>query len=176
MAHTIVIFGASGDLTSRKLIPALYSLFGKGRLPENTRIVGVSRSEFSHDAWRADLEQTSRKYLDKEFDEASWRDFAARIYYQAGDIQQASDFAALAVMLNEIEEGQRCTRLYYLSTSPHLYPAAVEALGSSGLADESNGERRIVVEKPFGTDLATAESLNKTLHGVFKERQVYRID
>jgi len=176
MAHTFVIFGASGDLTSRKLIPALYRLFGKGRLPDNTRIVGVSRSDFSHDAWRTDLERTTREYLGKEFDEASWRDFAARIYYHSGDIQRASDFAALASLLDEIEGGERCTRLYYLSTSPRLYPAAVEALGSSGLADESHGERRIVVEKPFGTDLATAESLNRTLHGVFNERQVYRID
>jgi glucose-6-phosphate 1-dehydrogenase len=176
MAHTIVIFGASGDLTSRKLIPALYSLFSKERLPENTRIVGVSRSEFSHDAWRGDLEQTTRKYLDQEFDEASWRDFAARIYYHAGDVQQASDFAALSAMLNEIEGGESCTRLYYLSMSPKLYRAGVEALGSSGLADESNGERRIVVEKPFGTDLATAQALNASLHSVFDERQVYRID
>ena len=167
MAHTIVIFGASGDLTSRKLIPALYSLSGKQRLPENTRIVGVSRSPFSHDAWREQLEQSTRKYLGNEFDESSWHDFAARIYYQAGDIQQASDFAALATMLDEIEGGERCTRLYYLSTSPRLYPATVEALGAAGLADEDKGERRIVVEKPFGTDLATAQSLNKTLHGVF---------
>ncbi len=91
-------------------------------------------------------------------------------------MRQASDFAALAGMLNELEGGERCTRLYYLSTSPHLYSAAVEALGASGLADESNGERRIVVEKPFGSDLATAEALNGTLHGVFNERQVYRID
>ena len=176
MSHTIVIFGASGDLTSRKLIPAIYSLFGKGRLPENTRIVGVSRSEFSHAAWRAELEQSTRKYLGKRFDESSWQDFAARVYYHPGDIQQTSDFEALASMLVELEGGQRCTRLYYLSTAPRLYHAAVEALGGSGLADESNGERRIVVEKPFGTDLATAESLNRTLHGVFSERQVYRID
>ena len=176
MPHTIVIFGASGDLTSRKLIPALYSLFGKRKLPENTRIVGVSRSEFSHDAWQAELEQTTREFLGDEFDEASWRDFAARIYYHAGDIQQTSDFAALAAMLAEIEGGERYTRLYYLSTAPRLYHAAVEALGTSGLADESNGERRIVVEKPFGTDFTTAESLNRTLHGVFDERQVYRID
>lgn len=176
MAHTIVIFGASGDLTSRKLIPALYSLFAKKRLPENTRIVGVSRSNFSHDAWRDDLQRTTREFLDQEFDESSWRDFAARIYYHAGDIQQSEDFPALAAMLDELEGGQRCTRLYYLSTAPRLYHAAVEGLGASGLADESNGERRIVVEKPFGTDLASAELLNHTLHSVFNERQVYRID
>ncbi|MBC8350771.1 MAG: glucose-6-phosphate dehydrogenase [Planctomycetes bacterium] len=176
MPHTFVIFGASGDLTSRKLIPALYSLFAKGRLADGTRVVGVSRSEFSYDAWREQLEQTTRTYVGTEFEESSWRDFASRIYYQTGDIQQANDFESLAAMLDELEGGQRCTRLYYLSTSPRLYHVAVEALGSSGLADESNGERRIVVEKPFGTDLETAESLNRTLHGVFDERQVYRID
>lgn len=101
MAHTIVIFGASGDLTSRKLIPALYSLFGKQRLPENTRILGVSRSEFSDDAWRAELEQTTRKYLGQQFDEASWRDFAACVYYHAGDIQRPEGFTALAAKLSD---------------------------------------------------------------------------
>jgi glucose-6-phosphate 1-dehydrogenase len=176
MAHTIVIFGASGDLTSRKLVPALFRLFGKDRLPENTRIVGVSRSGFSHEAWREQLEQTTREYLGNAFDDTSWRSFAARIYYQAGDIQQTDDFVKLGTTLDELEGGEPCTRLYYLATTPRLYAAAVEALGSSGLANETNGERRIVVEKPFGTDFKTAESLNHTLHSVFAERQVYRID
>ena len=176
MSHTIVIFGASGDLTSRKLVPALYSLFAKGRLPEDTRVVGVSRSEFSHDAWREQLEQSTRTFLGDAFSDSGWDDFAARLYYHAGDIQRPDDFSSLATMLDELERDEGSTRLYYLSTSPRLYHAAVEALGSSGLADESKGKRRIVVEKPFGTDLATAESLNRTLHGVFAERQVYRID
>jgi len=176
MPHTIVIFGASGDLTSRKLIPALYQLWRKGRLPKDTRVVGMSRSDLSHDRWRDELATSTRKYLGDAFDNDSWRAFAEQVYYHPGDIQDQPAFAALAKLLSDLEQGAESTRLYYLSTSPHLYHTAVEQLGSSGMAQESHGQRRIVVEKPFGTDLASAQKLNENLHHVFQERQVYRID
>ncbi|MGV3483096.1 MAG: glucose-6-phosphate dehydrogenase, partial [Planctomycetaceae bacterium] len=176
MAHTIVIFGASGDLTSRKLIPALYSLHKKKRLPEQTSIVGVSRSAFDHDQWRKTLRQTTEKFAGSLFDDASWTSFAERIYYQPGDIQKLDDFKALSTLLDSIEPEGRADRVYYLSTMPQLYALAVEQLGASGLANDENGERRVIIEKPFGTDLASAQELNHRVHKVFREDQIYRID
>jgi glucose-6-phosphate 1-dehydrogenase len=176
MPHTLVIFGASGDLTSRKLIPALYSLFQKGRLPSQTRIVGVARTPFSHEAWREQLAATTKKYSGPEFDAATWKIFAADVFYQPGDIDQPADFAKLSVLLDELEGPQDQIRLYYLATAPSLYAAAIANLGVSGLADESRGVRRIVVEKPFGIDLESARELNRFVHQVFAEKQVYRID
>src|SRR5262245_33923972 len=147
MPHTVVIFGASGDLTSRKLIPALYSLHCKGRLPKETRIAGVARTNFSHDAWRKELATTTEKFAGKEFDAAKWQRFAANVFYQPGNIDQQADFEVLARTLSELESGQPTTRVYYLATSPNLYATAVANLGASGLADESRGKRRVVIEK-----------------------------
>ncbi|MCO8123628.1 glucose-6-phosphate dehydrogenase [Stieleria sp. TO1_6] len=176
MAYTIVIFGASGDLTSRKLIPALYSLFKKDKLDQLVRIVGVSRSPFGHDEYRLALRETTKKFAGKLFDEASWDAFSENIYYQPGDIKQSADFDALAGFLSEIEEGQPAGRVYYLSTMPQLYEEAIVQLGGAGLADDSDGFRRVIIEKPFGTDLATAQALNESIHKVFREDQIYRID
>jgi glucose-6-phosphate 1-dehydrogenase len=176
MTHTVVIFGASGDLTSRKLIPALYSLYHKGRLPKETRVIGVSRTAFTSEAWREELTASTRKFAGSEFDAASWQKFAANIHYQPGDIDKLADFQALAKLLDQLEGSPGATRLYYLSTAPALYATAIANLGAAGLADESRGVRRVVIEKPFGTDLKTAQALNKSVHEVFAESQVYRID
>src|SRR5687768_14769871 len=175
--HTIVIFGASGDLTSRKLIPALYGLFRKKRLPEGTRIVGVARSPFSDATWRAKLAETTAQFEGKEFTADSWNEFAKSVFYQAGDIANADDFLALGERLKVLEQGASdFTRLYYLATAPQFYQPAIAHLGSAGLADEKAGRRRIVIEKPFGTDRASARGLNDAVHQVFSESQVYRID
>jgi glucose-6-phosphate 1-dehydrogenase len=176
MPHTVVIFGASGDLTSRKLIPALYLLHHKGRLPPGTRIVGVARTKFTHEAWREELTASTQKFLGKEFHPDSWQTFAANVFYHPGDIDQPADFATLAKFLDEQEGGPGATRLYYLATAPTLYFTAIANLGAAGLADESRGVRRVVIEKPFGTDLKSAEELNRSTHLVFAEKQVYRID
>jgi glucose-6-phosphate 1-dehydrogenase len=176
MPTTLVIFGASGDLTSRKLIPALYSLFAKGRLPKGTRIVGVARTKFTDQAWRDELTKSTQRFSGKEFDAAKWQSFAANVFYQPGDIDKLDDFKALAKKLDEIEGNQATTRLYYLATAPALYAMAIGHLGAAGLADESRGVRRIIVEKPFGTDLKSAQELNRATHEVFAEKQVYRID
>lgn len=172
----MVIFGASGDLTSRKLIPALYRLHQRKRLKEQTRIVGVSRTPFTSESWRNELFETTKKFAEGEFDQESWNSFAQTIFYQPGNIDSPSDFEALNTFLNSLEDNQSATRLYYLSTMPSLYPTAVVQLGKAGMAEESRGPRRVVIEKPFGTDLATARELNALVHGVFQERQVYRID
>jgi glucose-6-phosphate 1-dehydrogenase len=176
MAHTIVIFGASGDLTSRKLVPALYRLFVKGRLPEGSRIVGVSRSHFEHQQWRDLLRDSTAQFAEGLFTSESWKTFSENIYYHAGDIEKSSDFEALAGFLDSVEPDGGCGRVYYLSTMPQLYEQAVAQLGAAGLADESRGFRRVIIEKPFGTDLETAQSLNRSIHQVFREDQIYRID
>ncbi|MCM2372950.1 glucose-6-phosphate dehydrogenase [Aporhodopirellula aestuarii] len=176
MSNTIVIFGASGDLTSRKLIPALYQLHAKGRLPENTRIVGVSRSPFAHDEWRASLRETTEKFAGKAFTADSWNTFAPKVFYQSGDIKDSASFQTLAEFLTEIEDGKKTGRVYYLSTMPQLYATAIDQLGAAGLACEDNGTRRVIIEKPFGTDLKTAKQLNASIHHVFDEDQIYRID
>jgi glucose-6-phosphate 1-dehydrogenase len=176
MAQTIVIFGASGDLTSRKLIPALYELHAKKRLPPDTRIVGVARTPFSHDAWRQRLGESTRRFVGAQFDAAAWDRLAGSIYYFGADVAQSDGMCRLGGFLKEIEDGKPLTRIYYLAMAPQLYEAAVANLGVACMAAEESGPRRLVVEKPFGTDLASARHLNEKIHAVFAENQVYRID
>jgi len=176
MPHTIVIFGASGDLTRRKLIPALYELLRKKRLPEQTRIVGFSRTRFTDEAWRERLGEFTAKAVGSVFDGELWQRFAQAIHYHPGDIGRAEDFASLARYLDELESGTPAARVYYLSTAPKFYKQAISQLGAAGLAAEKGAPRRVVIEKPFGTDLASARELNHHLHQVFREEQVYRID
>ncbi|MGA2034229.1 MAG: glucose-6-phosphate dehydrogenase [Thermoguttaceae bacterium] len=176
MSNTIVIFGASGDLTSRKLIPALYELYRKKRLPEATRIVGFSRSPFSHDQWRQKLAQSTAHFAQEAFEQAAWGAFAPCLFYQPGDIARSEDFQSLRKLLDELEAGADATRAYYLATAPQFYEPAISQLGAAGLAEQTHGPRRVVIEKPFGTDLGTARRLNAAAHQVFLENQVYRID
>ena len=177
MNYSIVIFGASGDLTSRKLVPALYSLFCKKRLPENTRIIGFSRTEYTDTAWREALAASTARFVGSSFDKEAWVRFAEFVHYQPGDLSQAMDLAALGQRLSELESRTPSTRLYYLSTAPKFYEAAIAGLGAQGLVDESDGGvRRMVVEKPFGTNLASARALNQAVHRVLPEKRVFRID
>ena len=134
MRPTIVIFGASGDLTSRKLIPALYRLFRKGRLPEGAKVVGFARSDFSHDGWRERLAATTRQHVGAEFDAEAWRSFASALFYQRGDIQAEEDFPRLADALRELEEGRPATRLYY-RLSPRLVTVIARAPWLRALLD-----------------------------------------
>ncbi len=176
MAYTVVIFGASGDLTSRKLIPALYELRRKGRLPEQVRIVGFSRTPYSDDAWRAKLGETTAEFIGDRFDRNLWNDFSQSIHYQPGDIGKVEDFESLKQRLGELEGDKAVGRVYYLSTAPQFYEPAVAHLGACGMAEQSQAYRRLVIEKPFGTDLESAQALNRAVHQVFQESQVYRID
>ena len=178
---TIVIFGASGDLTRRKLVPALYNLHRKGRLPAGTRIVGFARREYDDDVFRELLRTGCEQFGGSPFDQASWDDLAGRLFYVAGDLTTAADYARLDGFLNDVEidaqsNAQNAHRLYYLATSPDFYPPIVAQLGATGMAAETAGWRRVVIEKPFGHDLASAQALNAAIHQVFEERQIYRID
>ena len=172
---TILIFGASGDLTHRKLIPALYSLYRKGRLPNGIRIVGFSRTPYSHDDFRQRLRAAAAKFAEDIFVPNVWEPFARQIWYVPGDLSKRDDYEHLQAFLSEVE-GSPANRLYYLATAPSLYEHAVDCLGAMGMANEANGWRRIVVEKPFGHDLSSARQLNEHIHTVFEESQIYRID
>ena len=171
--NTVVIFGASGDLTRRKLVPALYNLERKGRLPAGTRIVGFARRPYSHEDFRRELESALREFAPEDYQARRWADFAPRLFYVPGDAHDQAAFDRLAAFLNESGNSDR---LYYLATAPEFYAPIVENLGASGLAKENGGSRRIVVEKPFGRDLASARALDRTLHAVFEEGQIFRID
>ncbi|MGQ9576806.1 MAG: glucose-6-phosphate dehydrogenase [Thermoguttaceae bacterium] len=176
MAASIVIFGASGDLTRRKLIPALYELARKGRLPQPTRIVGFSRTPFAHPAWRDALAESTQRFLGARFDRQAWDAFAPSLFYQPGDIQRPEDYHKLGNSLGELEGPDGAVRVYYLATPPELYEPVIVHLGAAGLAEEGPAPRRLVVEKPFGVDRPSAARLNRVAHRVFAERQVYRID
>jgi glucose-6-phosphate 1-dehydrogenase len=174
---TIVIFGASGDLTARKLVPALFRLAAKGRLPEQARVVGVARSDFSDPAFRDELAKKGREASkDEPWDDAAWARFAPRLHYVRADAAKPGGLAALADWFAANEGDGGGDRLYYLSVAPELYPQIATRLGEAGMNKEQGGFRRLVIEKPFGTDKASARELNATLHAHFREDQLYRID
>jgi glucose-6-phosphate 1-dehydrogenase len=172
---TVVIFGASGDLTHRKLVPALYAQYVKGRLPDSVRIVGTSRSELSDDDFREKMRDGAREFVAGQYNDSAWDAFAPRLTYVAADAAYSAGMDIVQHALDACSADVE-NRLYYLSVAPKLYEPIVSQLGAHGMADEAGGWRRIVVEKPFGVDLQTARDLTRSLHAVFSERQVYRID
>ena len=175
--NTIVIFGGSGDLARRKLIPALFQLACKGRLPEPLRIVGFARQEYSDDGFRQLMGDSVREFGDLAVRTEEWTMFARNLFYSRGDIDVPEDYARLKARLEELEGGDGAAgRLFYLSVAPRFFATAVNHLGASGLAGAEGGRPRVVIEKPFGRDLESARSLNRAVHQVFDESQVYRID
>ncbi|MCA9952392.1 MAG: glucose-6-phosphate dehydrogenase [Anaerolineales bacterium] len=173
---TIVIFGASGDLTQRKLVPALFDLYLKKRLPQNSRIIGISRSQLSDDEFRARMEAGVREFSKYTYTDTQWSTFAEIISYFAGNLTDLADMQALDAALRAMEGEAVANRMYHLSIAPKLYEAAVANLGAANMVDETNGWRRVVIEKPFGHDLQSAQQLNVAIHEVLAESQVYRID
>ena len=176
-ATTIVIIGATGDLAKRKLVPALYYLSTKGRLPENLRIVGSARTQHTDDSFRDYLWDATRKVGGLNVTREEWDSFAKTIHYVAGSTSDLDQVTALKERLEALEgDAATVNRRFYLSVAPQLYESSITNLGASGLAKEETGWRRVVIEKPFGRDLASAIALNRTVAEVFDERQVYRID
>jgi glucose-6-phosphate 1-dehydrogenase len=177
---TLVIFGASGDLTARKLIPSLYRLASKHRLPDELRIVGVSRTPFSDGDYRKKLHESAGRFVGSSFKEEQWNAFARRVFYVSADAGKEGGLKPLQTWFekNEGSASDKARRLYYCSVSPDLVPAIVEQLGAAGLNREATpkGWRRLIVEKPFGHDLASGRELNQRLRAVFREDQLYRID
>jgi len=177
----LVIFGASGDLAHRKLVPSLFDLFVAGLLSRYFAVVGFSRSSLSDEDFRASLrEGVQRHARHTPIDEQAWTRFSSALHYQSGQFDDPASYHELAERLAEIdrEHGTQGNRLFYLATPPELFPVIIDQLGAVGLNKSSNEHAfvRIVVEKPFGTDLTTARQLNREVQEVFQETQVYRID
>ena len=174
--NCIVIFGASGDLTHRKLIPALYNLYKIGRLSENFSVLGVARSELNDETFREKMrealihnEETTPETLDA---------FCSHLYYQAVNTSDAQDYDKLVPRLDNLHDKYKTSgnTLYYMSTPPSLYGVIPECLAAHGLNTEEYGWKRIIVEKPFGYDEKTAQALDVQIHRFFEEHQIYRID
>ena len=175
----MVIFGASGDLTSRKLVPALYDLAAQRRLPLEFAVVGLSRTEMSHDDFREKLRKTLEEQRAGEVSDDVWESFSRGLFYMPGDSKKAETYDELKAFLKELdgERGTQGNRAFYLSASPSLFPAIVERLGEAGMNEgEDGGWSRLVVEKPFGRDLGSARELNSEIRRYFEEAQIYRID
>ena len=181
-ACVLVIFGASGDLTKRKLIPALYNLALEKRLPERFAVVGYARSDMTHEAFREkmreDVKEFSRTGLK---DESVWQQFASTLYYVRGGYDDNAGFDALKQFVEGFDQGSRVlpSRVFYLAIPPELYGTTVERIAAAGLAckePDAESRSRVVIEKPFGADLQSARELNHRLHDVLDERQIYRID
>ena len=175
----VVIFGASGDLTFRKLIPALYNLAADGDLPGAANIIGFARREKSDESWRTELKETTAKCSRSGLSEEVWGGFSKRIFYHRSEFGDAAGYKALAEKLDALDavSGTRGNRLFYLSVAPAEYEGIFEQLAAAGLNRTQTGAwTRVIVEKPFGTDLSTAEALNKSIALAFAEKDTYRID
>ena len=176
---SLVIFGASGDLAHRKLIPALWSLYAARTLPEPFVIIGTGRTEMSDDAFRTKMKDGVKQFARLKMpNDNVWARFAASLVYVAGDPTGPELYARLRETLDDVERRNPGlgNRLYYLSTPPSLYDDITLQLGKAGLAAEERGWTRIIIEKPFGHDLRSAQELNELVTSVFREEQVYRID
>ncbi|MCL4106864.1 UNVERIFIED_CONTAM: hypothetical protein GTU68_004005 [Idotea baltica] len=174
---SIVIFGASGDLTYRKLIPALYHLYASNQLPESFAILGVSRTEYSDESYREKLKKSLQEM--EKTEPETLNAFIEHLHYQAINTSDVDDYARLAQRLDKLEQDyqfENHNTLFYLATPPSLYGVIPANLAAHGLNDEKNGWRRLIIEKPFGYDLASAQALDEEIHHHFQEHQIYRID
>ena len=170
---SIVIFGASGDLTHRKLMPGLFSLFRKGRLPEKWQIFGFAMSGWSEVDFRAYVKSGIDEFYSEEYDQDEWLKFASNLFYVAGKFGDDGDCKDLEQAI--VQKGSQ-NRLYYLATSPRFFSDIIHTIARHGMVDQSTGWRRVVIEKPFGTDLKSAIALNDSIHEVLDESQIFRID
>ena len=181
----MVIFGVTGDLTARKLMPSLYDLAVGHPLPEGFSIVGVSRRDWNDEEFRCEMREAVEKSARAPVTDESWNLFAQGLYYVRGDFDADQVYTDLSQRLDQIDSERRAqgNRLFYLATSPTFYGPIIKHLGQSGLAkrqdiyyNRPDSWNRIVVEKPFGRDLESARELNAQIGSVFSERQIYRID
>ena len=178
---TMVIFGASGDLTKRKLLPALYSLTRDRLLPSPFNVVGVARRPIEDAAFRQAMREATDKYARRRpVEEPLWQSFSEGIFYVNGTFEDPATYARLKQRLEEIDRARDTAgnRVFYLSTPPSEYPVIVKQLGAAGLINQerSGPFTRVIIEKPFGRDLESARALNRDVHEVLREDQTYRID
>ena len=175
LPFTIVIFGATGDLTHRKILPAFYTLAQQGQLPEQYHIIGFARRDWSDDMFRAEMRKGVEQFGRTPVDDALWAAFAARLHYHRSEFDQADGYPRLSELLQQLGSAAD-NRLFYLATPPDAYPVIVQHLGAADLNHTPGGWTRMIIEKPFGRDLQSAMELNHQIHEVFAEEQVYRID
>ncbi|MDZ7269656.1 MAG: glucose-6-phosphate dehydrogenase [candidate division KSB1 bacterium] len=177
--NVLVIFGASGDLTKRKLLPALFNLACDNLLPQDFAVVGFARREKTHAAFREEMVQAITQFSrNREFDGNMLQHFSERIFYHAATFEDEAGYAGLQRLLTELDTSHQTAgnRLFYLATPPEHYPVIVQRLGRTGMARNERGWTRVIIEKPFGRDLETARELNRQVLQVFDESQVFRID
>jgi len=181
-ACVVTIFGASGDLTKRKLMPALYNLSLEKRLPERFAVVGYARSEMTDEAFRDKMREAVKDFSRTGLaDEAAWQEFAKTLYYVRGGYEDNSGYEQLKQFIENFDRGSRVlpARVFYLAMPPDLYGIVIERIAAVGLAQKDYGgepRARVIIEKPFGTDLQTARDLNLRVHDALGEKQIYRID
>jgi glucose-6-phosphate 1-dehydrogenase len=175
---TLVIFGATGDLARRKLLPALYNLAHDGALPKRFHLVGVARRERAHEDYRAECEQAIRDFSRRTPDEDVLKGLLSDVKYVPGTFDDPRAYAKLGKVLDafEADAGEPLNRAFYLSTAPAFFSVIVEQLGQAHMDGHDHGEVRLIIEKPFGTTLAGARELNRRVLATFDESQVYRID
>jgi len=176
---TIVIFGAAGDLTKRKLLPALYNLKANGLLPRELAIIGVTRREKSHEQFREEQSKDIAEFATRPVEEALWGPLREALYYQAGEFTDPATYSKLSALLKEVGKKHNTggNVLSYLAVPPNFFAAIVRRLGEAGLVrEDGSGWRRVIIEKPFGRDLDSARALNGEIGEVLKESQIYRID
>ncbi|HTE61260.1 MAG TPA: glucose-6-phosphate dehydrogenase, partial [Solirubrobacteraceae bacterium] len=175
---TLVIFGATGDLAHRKLLPALYNLAHEGALPERFELVGVARREKTPEEFADECRASIREHSRRTPDDEVLGGLLDHVHYVASNFDDPEGYKALAKVLDELDQdaGQPLNRDYYLSTGPEFFPVIVEQLKGAGLHRHERADVRIVIEKPFGFDLRSARELQRVVSSVFRERQVLRID
>src|SRR5450432_3967656 len=175
----VVIFGATGDLTHRKLIPALYNIAADGELPPAVAVVGSARRPKTDDEFRKEMEETTRKFSRQTVRDEIWEGFAKSLYYHQSEFADEAGYQKLAERLNRLdkESGTRGNHLFYFATSPEQFETIVQNLKKAGLNKAREGSwARVILEKPFGTDLRSARQLNRVVESSFSEDQTYRID
>ena len=176
---SIVIFGATGDLTHRKLVPALYNLAADGELPPAVAVIGFARREKTDEDFRREMEEATRKFSRQTVRDEIWKTFSQSIFYHQSDFADETGYKSLAARLDKIdkERGTRGNRLFYFAVAPNQFEPILEHLKAAGLNEAREGSwARVIVEKPFGTDLASARELNRVVGKSFSEEQTYRID
>ncbi len=175
----MVIFGASGDLTKRKLIPALYNLAKDNVLSKEFALIGFARNEMTSEEFRAKLTSEINEFATSKVDPELWNWFTERIYYVSGEFGDPAAYKKLAEQLEQVKKnhGTHGNCFFYLATAPAFFAPVVQQLGAAGLVKEEGGAwRRVIIEKPFGRDYDTARKLNHDIRAVLDERQIYRID
>src|SRR5262249_21668200 len=173
----IVIFGATGDLTHRKLVPALYNIAADGEMPPAVAVIGFARRPKTDDEFRKEMEEATRKFSRQTVRDEIWNGFARSLFYHQSEFGDEAGYKTLAERLDRLdkESGTRGNRLFYFAASPEQFETIIQNLQAAGLNRAPNGGwARLILEKPFGTDLESARHLNRIVHSSFSESQTYR--